>query len=215
MTTESDTVTDPVTTPVLHLVMGSNAGMAGGTDTTAIIADVDVYSLDSLNLSRVRGLIVNGNCDQIYLERRREILTDFVANGGRIAVMGHPLTDFLPDLGQWRKLQYSGPKDLAISAGSPHPVWEGVDPVDLSFRREVSGFYGRGYSQKLPDTAIVTNYIGRAGLPVDYVYRLGRGEVLVHGGIDLSVYQYDPNTSSRVFPQLLAWLAQGDGTDLR
>ncbi|OYD70924.1 hypothetical protein [Rhodococcus sp. OK302] len=213
MTAESGTATKTITR-VLHLVMGSNTGMSGDTSNTALVRNVDLYELDTIDLSAVSGLIINGNCDQIYLERHRDVLTDFVTAGGRIAVMGHPLTDFLPKLGQWRKLQYSGPKDLAISAGSPHPVWAGVDPADLSFRKEVSGFYGRGYSQKLPDNAIVTNYIGRHGLPVDYVYPLGAGEVLVHGGIDLAVFQADPNTSSRVFPQLLNWLGQLDRTDI-
>lgn len=203
------------TTPVLHFVMGSNSGMAGGTSDTDVVRNVDLYELETLDVTSVSGLIVNGNCDQIYLERCKDVLTAFVTGGGRIAIMGHPLTDFLPGLGQWRKLQYSGPKDLAISAGSPHPVWEGVDPADLSFRKKVSGFYGRGYSQKLPENAIVTNYIGRHGLPVDYVYPLGKGEVLVHGGIDLAVFQSDPNTSARVYSQLLSWLAQLDRTENR
>ncbi|MGO4201982.1 hypothetical protein AB4Z09_09525 [Rhodococcus sp. TAF43] len=194
--------------PVLHLVMGSNTGMSGGTTAARLVRPVDLYDLDTLDLAGVHGLLINGNCDQIFLERRRGVLTDFVTAGGRIAIMGHPLTDFLPGLGQWRKLQYSGPKDLAITAGDPHPVWDGVDPADVSFRRGVSGFYGRGYSQKLPHGAVVTNRIGRHALPVDYVYPLGTGQVLVHGGIDLAVYQEDPNTSARIFPQLLTWLGQ-------
>ena len=206
---------DTATAPVIHLVMGSNTGMSGRPITSGLTSNVDIYSLDSLDLGSVRGVIINGNCDQIFLERKRDILIDFVTSGGRIAVMGHPLTDFLPGLGQWRKFESSGPKDLAIHAGTPHPVWAGVDTADLSFRREVSGFYGRGYSQKLPEGAIVTNFIGRHLLPVDYVYPLGAGEVLVHGGIDLAVYQDDPNTSSRVFGQLLNWLARLDGKDNR
>lgn len=60
------------------------------------------------------------------------------------------------------------------------------------------------------------NRIGRHELPIDYVYPLGAGWVLVHGagwvlvhgGLDLGVYQEDPNTSARIFPQLLTWLAQ-------
>ncbi|MEO9330302.1 hypothetical protein [Gordonia aurantiaca] len=194
--------------PVLHLTMGSNSGMSGGTDVSGRVTPVDLYTLDELDLGSVRGLLINGNCDQIFLERRRELLTDFVTSGGRVAIMGHPLTDFLPGLGRWRKLQYSGPKDLAIVAGERHPVWEGVDPADVSFRRGVSGFYARGYSDKLPEGAIVANRIGRHELPVDYVYPLGAGWVLVHGGLDLGVYQEDPNTSARIFPQLLTWLAQ-------
>ncbi|RVW10934.1 hypothetical protein EGT67_00170 [Prescottella agglutinans] len=203
-----DTTAPQSLPPVLHLVMGSNTGMSGGTAAGKRVRPVDLYDLDRLALDGVRGLLVNGNCDQIFLERRRVLLTDFVTAGGRVAVMGHPLTDFLPGLGQWRKLQYSGPKDLAIIAGDPHPVWEGADTADVSFRRGVSGFYARGYSQKLPDDAVVTTRIGRHALPVDYVYPLGSGEVLVHGGLDLAVYQEDPNTSARIFPQLLTWLAR-------
>lgn len=208
MKTTPDTAAPQPLPPVLHLVMGSNTGMTGGTDAGERIRPVDLYNLDTLDLAAVRGLLINGNCDQIHLERRRDRLTEFVTVGGRIAIMGHPLTDFLPGLGQWCRLQYSGPEDLAITAGEPHPVWEGVDPADVSFRRGVSGFYGRGYSQKLPDGAVVTNRIGRHALPVDYVYPLGAGQVLVHGGIDLAVYQEDPNSSARMFPQLLTWLTQ-------
>jgi len=151
-----DTTAPQSLPPVLHLAMGSNTGMSGGTAAGKRVRPVDLYDLDRLALDGVRGLLVNGNCDQIFLERRRVLLTDFVTAGGRVAVMGHPLTDFLPGLGQWRKLQYSGPKDLAIIAGDPHPVWEGVDTADVSFRRGVSGFYARGYSQKLPDDDVVT-----------------------------------------------------------
>lgn len=190
--------------PVAHLTMGTGLGMPGPvTD----FAEVDLYDLPQLDTSALRGLIVNSGCDQIFLERRRDLLTDFVTGGGRVALMGHAMTDFLPGLGRWRRLQYSGPKDLAITAGAPHPVWAAVDPADLSFRRGVSGFYARGYSEKLPDGATVINRVGRHGLPVDYVYRLGAGEVLVHGGIDLGVYRNDPNTSARIFPQLLGWLS--------
>ncbi|GAB85710.1 hypothetical protein RVF83_23430 [Gordonia rubripertincta] len=194
--------------PVLHLTMGSNAGMSGVTDVSAEVTPVDLYSLDEVDLTTVRGVLINGNCDQIFLERRRDLLTEFVTAGGRVAIMGHPLTRFLPGLGKWRKLQYFGPKDLAIVSGDAHPVWEGADPVDVSFRRGVSGFYARGYSDKLPEGAVVANRIGRNALPVDYVYPLGAGQVLVHGGLDVGVHQEDPNTSARIFPQLLTWLAQ-------
>ncbi|MFC0315677.1 hypothetical protein ACFQNE_11435 [Gordonia phosphorivorans] len=190
--------------PVAHLTMGTALGMPGPTTEHL---ELDLYDLPELDTNAVRGLIVNSACDQIFLERRRDLLTDFVTGGGRIAVMGHALTDFLPGLGRWRRLQYSGPKDLAITADTAHPVWAGVDTADLTFRRGVSGFYARGYSERLPDGATVINRIGRLGLPVDYVYRLGAGEVLVHGGLDLAVYRHDPNTSARIFPQLLQWLS--------
>ncbi len=70
--------------------------MSGGTTAARRVQPVDLYDLDTLDLVSVRGLLINGNCDQIFLERRRDLLTGFVTGGGRIAIMGHPLTDFLP-----------------------------------------------------------------------------------------------------------------------
>ncbi|MFZ2177278.1 MAG: hypothetical protein WAW17_25255 [Rhodococcus sp. (in: high G+C Gram-positive bacteria)] len=191
---------------VIRLVMGGEAGSPGDGDPR--VDDVDLYHLDDVVMQNVRGMILGGNCDQIFLERRREPLTAFVTSGGRIAVMGHPLTHFLPGLGVWRKLQYSGPNDLAITLDEPHPVWQGIDPTDLSVRKGVSGFYARGYSEKLPADAIVTTRIGRHRLPVDYVYPLGAGEVLVHGGNDLTGWLTDSNSSASMSGQLLDWLAQ-------
>lgn len=193
----------PATAPVLHVTMG-----AEGPSDDPRMARVDIYRLPEIDLSAVRGLILGGGVDQIFLARNKDLLTDFVTSGGRIAVMGHALTDFLPGLGVWRKLDYTGPKDLAITLGAPHPVWAGVEPVDLSTRKGVTGFYGRGYIDKIPDDALVTTRIGRHALPFDYVYPLGKGQVLAHGGNDLLGWKNDPNSSARLAVQLVDWLVQ-------
>ncbi|MDV3125041.1 hypothetical protein M1247_08990 [Mycobacterium sp. 21AC1] len=197
----------PSIAPVLHITMGSHQ-LAGATGSEPRLGEVDIYRLPATDLTAVRGLIIAAGADQIFLERNRDLLTGFVRAGGRIAVMGHAVTDFLPGLGVWRKLTYTGPKDLTISLADPHPVWEGVDPADLSFRKGVSGFYARGYADKLPADALITTRIGRHALPLDYVYPLGAGQVLVHGGNDLTGYRDDPNTSARMTPQLIDWLVQ-------
>lgn len=195
------------TAPVLHVTMGTD-DPAGEPDAHPRVGYVDIYRLPTIDLGDVRGLVLGAGLDQIFLERHRELLTEFATRGGRIAVMGHALTDFLPGLGVWRKIAYTGPKDLAITLGDPHPVWEGVDPADLSVRKGVTGFYARGYVDKIPDAAIVTTRIGRHRLPLDFVYPLGDGQVLVHGGNDLTGWHNDPNTSARMTPQLIDWLTQ-------
>ncbi|MEE2034196.1 hypothetical protein [Rhodococcus chondri] len=193
--------------PVLHVSMGSD-NLAGTAEDDPRVGRVDLYRLPLTDLTSVRGLIIGGGTDQIFLERHRELLTAFVTAGGRVAVMGHALTDFLPGLGVWRKLAYTGPKDLAITLGDPHPVWDGVDPADLSSRSGVTGFYARGYLDKIPEDAVVTTRIGRHALPLDYVYPLGEGQVLAHGGNDLTGWKNDPNSSSRLTVQLIDWLMQ-------
>ncbi|MFZ2527505.1 MAG: hypothetical protein WAX14_07605 [Rhodococcus sp. (in: high G+C Gram-positive bacteria)] len=188
--------------PVVNLVMGTDFGASAHPSSV----DLDLYELSADHLAAARGLLIGGNADQVFLERHRDLLAGFAGTGGRIAVMGHAVTNFLPGLGVWRPLSHSGSADLQIVAGADHPVWAGVDRADISHRRGVSGFYARGYSDTLPDGARVTNRIGRHELPVDYVYPIGAGEVLVHGGLDLAVFGDDPNTGSRMFPQLLRWL---------
>ena len=197
----------PAIAAVLHVTMGSE-DLAGEPGTQPSVGRVDVYHLPAVDLTSVQGLILGSSVDQIFLERNRDLLTGFVTRGGRIAVMGHALTDFLPGLGVWRKIAYTGPKDLAITLADPHPVWAGVDPADLSSRKGVTGFYARGCVDKIPENAVVTTRIGRHALPLDFVYPLGDGQVLVHGGNDLTGWKDDPNTSARMTPQLIDWLTQ-------
>ncbi|WP_197381936.1 hypothetical protein [Mycolicibacterium mengxianglii] len=203
----STTNTPGTIAAALHVTMGSH-NPAGTPESDPRLGEVDIYRLPATDLTGVRGLIIAAGADQIFLERNRELLTEFVRAGGHIAVMGHAVTDFLPGLGVWRKLAYTGPKDLAISLGEPHPIWEGVDPVDLSVRKGVTGFYARGYADKIPADAIITTRIGRHALPLDYIYPLGAGQVLVHGGNDLTGWENAPNTAARMTPQLIDWLVQ-------
>ncbi len=87
-----------------------------------------------------------------------------------------------------------------------HPVWAGVEPEDLTFRRGVAGFYGRAYLPSLPDGALIVHALGEIDRPLDAVYHYGEGAVLVHRGNDLWGYLHAPNTAARMTPHLLDWL---------
>lgn len=78
--------------------------------------------------------------------------------------------------------------------------------MDLTFRRGVAGFYGRGYYPDLPPEALVVHGIGVDARPLDAVYPHGAGEVLLHGGNDLWGYAGDDTTAARMTPQLVGWL---------
>ena len=94
-------------------------------------------------------------------------------------------------------------EDLDVRRAAPHPVWDGVAVEDLTSRRGVVGFYARGWHAP-PEGARILHTIGPAELPVDFVYRVGAGRVLFHGGNDL--WTFAANTSTRrLTPQLLAW----------
>lgn len=182
---------------------------------------VDIYELVSLDLADVSGMLITGMCDQRYLGRCREQLEGFVRGGGRILFNGHVIEPFLPGLPKWRKLVYTRPEDLVIERANEHPVWDGVDVSELLYRTGVpgvhsperlaeigvAGFYGRGYTLRLPAEATVINTIGQLRAPIDYLLPIGAGEVLVHGGLDLGVFAATPGTTlTALGSNIIAWL---------
>lgn len=191
--------------------------------------DVDAYDLDD-DAARARilsadALIIGGGADHLLLLKHRAALSGFVRGGGRILVNGQVVRPFIDGLAPWRKLEFRGPQDVRPHPVTPHPVWAGVDYRDLHYRTGVpgthsyerleeigvAGFYGRGYHLDLPDGAVTVTGIGQYRLPMDYSYRLGAGEVLVHGGNDLESFGDDRYSTRELGPNLVAWL-NGTGT---
>ena len=91
------------------------------------------------------------------------------------------------------------------------PVFKGVAAEDLTFRRGVAGFYGRGASDP-PPGALLLNTVGDDALAVDWLWRRpGGGRVLLHSGNDLWIHWHDPTSAARIGPQLLDWLLSAEG----
>jgi hypothetical protein len=118
---------------------------------------------------------------------------------GQIA---HP---FLADLRPFVPLASMRPADLAVRIEIPHPIWADIDPDDLTFRRGVAGFYGRGENPP-PRGARVLTTVGHGRAAVDWLVERGGGRLLVHGGNDLWSFADDDTTAARLAPQLIAWL---------
>ncbi len=203
--------------------------MRGQTDPSwrGRITDVDAYDLDD-DAARTRivsanGLVIGGGADHLLLGRYRGELTAFVRNGGRVLVNGQVVKPFIDGLAVWRKLEFRGPQDVRPHAVTGHPVWAGIDYKDLHYRTGVpgthsydrleeigvAGFYGRGYHLDLPEGADVITGIGQYRLPLDYSYRIGAGEVLVHGGNDLESFSDDRYSTGVLGPNLVEWLGAG------
>ncbi|MBO0820258.1 MAG: hypothetical protein J2P26_05350 [Nocardiopsaceae bacterium] len=194
--------------PLVYLTMGRRPTPLSACDT---VAERDLYDLAGLDLSRHSGLLIGTAADQISLGENREALDSYVEGGGIVVVCGQVVRPFLTGLPVFEPIDHRRPADLEVTRLAGHPVWEGVRAEDLTFRKGVAGFYGRGCypSSRLPAGAVVINGIGPDRLPLDFAYRHGRGTVLVHGGNDLWGYRDDPNTSARLTPQLLDWITGG------
>lgn len=201
---------------VLRAVMAERpaAGLeAGG------FLEVDVYDLFTACTPDVTGVYLTGDVDQEFLAAHRERFDDEVRRGLRVAVNGHVQRPFLTGLGRWRRAEYRGPADLALTRVTDHPVWEGVPPEALLYntrpgrytpeereRIGVAGFYGRGYHLDLPEGATVVHTLGRINAPIDRVYPLGDGEVLVHAGNDLLQFASADRGTESLRTNLLDWL---------
>lgn len=199
-------MTDTQAQQVLYLRMGATSMVSPQAPSLGEVQQLDAYDFAHADLSRVSGVLISMAVDQQFLSTCTEKFEEFLRKGGRVALMGHPVVKFLPGQGDFRKLDYAAPTELYLSAGEAHPVWDGVDFLDVSARRGITGFYARGYTLNHPRGAIITSRIGPHKLPVDYVYAYGKGRVLIHPGIELAVFADDPNSSSRIHPQLIDWL---------
>jgi hypothetical protein len=181
----------------------------GDLPTSALNRAIDVYDLDTVDLSDVRGIVVTAGCDQRYLASRRELLDAWVRDGGRLLANGLPVLPYVTGLPQVRQLDFHGLDDLWLTATGDHPLWTGIDRRDLLLRAgdndphtfdeltsvAVAGFYAHAYLTRLPAGAVTITGIGPGRLPVDVSYPLGHGEVIVHCGNDLAGFA-NPHTST-------------------
>lgn len=186
---------------ILTLTMGGEACETAGPDGITV-DEADIYSFYDIDLGGYSGMIISGGCDQIFLERRRDAISNWVRAGGRLLTSGHPLRQFVDGLPSIRKMEFHGLRDVWLSAVDEHPIWNGIDRRDVLLRTGVpgdhtfeeltsigvAGFYARNYLANLPDGATVITGIGPNTLPVDVSYPLGKGEVIVHAGNDLSSF---------------------------
>lgn len=169
------------------------------------IQSADIYSFDTQSLEEFSALLISMHVDQRFLAARAGRLDRFVEDGGTVSVNGQIAYPFLIGLTLFHPLRDYRVQDLNVRREVTHPVWEGVEEDQLTFRRGVAGFYGRGWHQP-PDGAIVIHSIGADRHPVDFVYQVGKGRVLFHGGNDLWQYAGASDTTGRIVPQLLEWL---------
>ena len=169
------------------------------------VEPIDVYALDATDLDRVGALLLGGMIDEEYLHRQRDVVESFLADGKVVVFAGHLLRAWLPGCGPFVPAEIRTFHDYALQLVSPHPVFAGVDPSDLTYRRGVAGFFARGHHPAPPGAEVLLALAG--GQPVTYVDRATTaGTILVHAGGGLLDGGDRTTTAGRVLPQLLAWV---------
>lgn len=165
-----------------------------------------VYDLAGLNLTCFGTIFVSAHTDQRAFSACSQQITAFLDTGGILVFNGHIAYPFLPELAPFVPVPGSSLNLLQVRRTGEHPVFADVDPQDLTFRRGVAGFYGRGHNPP-PEGAMVLHRLSGGDAPLDWVWeRPAGGTVLMHGGNDLWMYADDPSSAARIAPQLVAWV---------
>lgn len=173
------------------------------------IDSLSIRDVDATTLANHRAILIEAHIDQRALLALKPALSAHLDQGGTVVFNGHLVYPLFDGLEPFRVAQQRGVKDLQVLRVNPHPVFAGVDCHDLSFRRGVSGFYGRG-ANPAPAGAVILHRLQAESLPVDWVWQRPQGgQIFMHGGNTLWMYQDDPTSAARIVPQLFDWLAAG------
>lgn len=171
-----------------------------------MVENVHQSRFPELDLSPYGAIIMSMLTDQASLSRHADKLESFLDRGGLLVVNGHMAYPLLADVAPFLPQSGHGTDALAVHRLADHPVFAGVAEEDLTFRRGVAGFYGRGHNPP-PDGAIALNGLGAGKVALDWLWRRPKGgTVFMHGGLDLWAYAGDPTSAARMAPQLLNWL---------
>lgn len=156
-----------------------------------------------------QAILIEAHIDQRALAGHRDALHRHLDQGGTLVFNGHLVYPVFDGLEPFRVASGRGVRDLQVERVGEHPVFAGVDCQDLSFRRGVAGFYGRG-ANPAPPGARVLHLLQADGSPLDWVWqRPAGGQVLMHAGNTLWMYLNDDSSAARIAPQLLDWIEAG------
>ena len=152
-------------------------------------------------------LLVPMHIDQRRFAAAAPWISAFFQAGGTLVFNGLLAYPFHPTLARFEPLARPRVDQFRVRIMADHPVWRGIDADDLTFRRGVAGFYGRGCNPPPPDARIVGT-IDHGRCAIDWQWHPPEGgRLLMHAGNDLWMYARDKNSAGALTPQLLRWCA--------
>lgn len=192
------------------LVLDSQTSPEGSSDRWRQLDRVevaDIYALPDLALDRYGALVLAGMVDQEFLWHCSDLVASFLDCGRTVVFCGQLFRPWLPGCGMFVPTTIRGFGDYVVHLAQPHPVFCGVDPAHLTFRRGVAGFFARGHHPPPKGASVLATLAG--GQPMTWVDNLTtRGTVFVHSGADLLGYASTEDTACRMVPQLLDWACE-------
>lgn len=167
------------------------------------------YDTERLDWSGYDAVLVSMSADQIHLGEMTNKIAAYLDQGGTLLINGHVTRPYLPELRRYEPMEKRGRAELEIHRDNEHPLFEGISAQQLTLRRGVAGFYGRG-SNPPPPGALVINSVGPDHVAVDWLYeRPAGGRIFSHAGVELwAVLMLEgPEQGMPVIQRFFDWMA--------
>lgn len=168
-----------------------------------------LYDLPYADLNVYEGIIITNVVEEAFLVEHKALLEQYLAQGGVIFSITETSLVWLPGVGIWKRSPIPL-KDREIMITEPvHPIFEGIEPYDINYRKGVRGFFSRGYFKEIPKHAEVL-ITDQSGVPIIYIDRQStNGTIIAGAGTDIyRVFIDEENTSSKLSVQLLAFIRE-------
>lgn len=152
-------------------------------------------------------IAVTSHIDQRGLQRQAPWLTAFLDGGGILLWNGPVAHSPMPDLQPFVPQPQRNLAGLRVRRLAEHRLMTGIADEDLTFRRGVAGFWGRGHNPP-PPGALLLNGLGTEPLeaPVDWLWQrpLG-GWLLMHAGNDWLSFAQPGTPAGQLVDNLIDW----------
>lgn len=157
------------------------------------LVSLNIYDLPYVDLSVYTGIIITNFIEEEYLLEHKDVLEQYLQDGGVVFSQAEIFLPWLPGCGKWVRSPIPL-KDREIIVKEPaHSIFQGIDPYDLNYRKGVRGFFSRGYFDKVPEHAQIL-IEDQERQPIIYVDRhTTKGTIFAGAGTDIYRYGMDSN----------------------
>ncbi|WP_245700218.1 phosphate starvation-inducible protein PhoH [Paenibacillus glacialis] len=165
---------------------------------------IDMYDLPERDLSPYACMVIDNFVDQELLYQEREQIWQFLNQGKVLIFSGHMFLPWLPGASMFVPKLIRSQHDYEVSIVQQHPIFDGVDPEEMTYTKGVSGFFARGHHPLPSQAEVLLSLPG--GEPITYIDRYStQGTILVHSGNNLFAYSGQGSTVGRIGSQLQNW----------
>lgn len=168
-----------------------------------------LYDLPYVDLRAYEGIIITNLVEEQFLLEHKAVLDNYLAQGGVIFSLTEISLPWLIGASNWKRSPIPL-KDREIIISEPiHPMFAGIEPYDINYRKGVRGFFSRGYFEEIPVHAKVL-ITDQSGVPIIYIDQHStNGTIIAGAGTDIyRVFIDEDNTSSRLSVQMLTFIRE-------